>query len=177
MNISSRLGRLYNLLYLFCIPVLAWGQVELRYEDNYSLSYEETIQAYEELDRSHEEAKLLTYGKTDVGKPLQLFVISASGEFDADVLKSEGKAIVLILNGIHPGESCGIDASVELSRDILSNRDGLHSFLDNTVLCIVPVYNIGGALNRSAYHRTNMDPPVEAGFRGNAQNLDLNRDS
>lgn len=176
MNISSRLGRLLNLLYLFSIPVLGWGQVELRYEDNYSLTYEEAIQAYEELDRSHEEAKLLTYGMTDVGKPLQLFIISASGEFDADVLKSKDKAIVLILNGIHPGESCGIDASVELSRDILRNKDGLHSFLDNTVLCIVPVYNIGGALNRSAYHRTNMDPPVEAGFRGNAQNLDLNRD-
>jgi len=44
-----------------------------------------------------------------------------------------------------------------------------------TIVCI-PYYNIGGALNRNSHSRANQDGPNEYGFRGNAQNLDLNRD-
>jgi len=47
---------------------------------------------------------------------------------------------------------------------------------DNVVLAIIPVYNIGGCLNRSADYRVDQDGPEEFGFRGNSQNLDLNRD-
>ncbi len=49
-------------------------------------------------------------------------------------------------------------------------------FLENTVVVIVPLFNVGGALNRGMYHRANQNGPVEHGFRGNARNLDLNRD-
>jgi len=41
---------------------------------------------------------------------------------------------------------------------------------------IIPVYNIGGVLNRSAYNRSGQTTPYETGFRGNYANLDLNRD-
>jgi hypothetical protein len=41
---------------------------------------------------------------------------------------------------------------------------------------VIPVYNIGGALNRSSYSRANQNGPVEYGFRGNARNFNLNRD-
>jgi hypothetical protein len=44
------------------------------------------------------------------------------------------------------------------------------------VLAIIPVYNIGGCLNRSANYRIDQNGPAEKGFRGNSQNLDLNRD-
>ena len=47
---------------------------------------------------------------------------------------------------------------------------------DNVVLAIIPVYNIGGCLNRSADYRVDQNGPEEFGFRGNSQNLDLNRD-
>ena len=47
---------------------------------------------------------------------------------------------------------------------------------DNVVLGIIPVYNIGGSLNRTSFSRVNQEGPVSYGFRGNAQNLDLNRD-
>ncbi|MFN2440917.1 MAG: hypothetical protein ABR503_17055, partial [Chitinophagaceae bacterium] len=46
----------------------------------------------------------------------------------------------------------------------------------NIVLAIIPVYNIGGALNRSNNYRVDQNGPEEFGFRGNSQNLDLNRD-
>ena len=48
--------------------------------------------------------------------------------------------------------------------------------LDDVIILIVPVYNIGGMLNRNSYSRTNQNGPEAYGFRGNARNLDLNRD-
>jgi hypothetical protein len=44
------------------------------------------------------------------------------------------------------------------------------------VLAFIPIYNIGGCLNRSANYRVDQNGPEEFGFRGNSQNLDLNRD-
>ena len=75
--------------------------------------------------------------------------------------------------GIHPGEPDGIDASMMLVRDIVLRKLRLP---DNVVLAFIPVYNIGGCLNRSAFSRANQNGPKEYGFRGSAQNLDLNRD-
>ena len=46
----------------------------------------------------------------------------------------------------------------------------------NVVLAFIPVYNIGGCLNRSKNYRIDQNGPIEKGFRGNSQNLDLNRD-
>jgi hypothetical protein len=46
----------------------------------------------------------------------------------------------------------------------------------NTLIVAIPVYNIGGALNRNSHSRTNQNGPKEYGFRGNARNYDLNRD-
>ena len=60
-----------------------------------------------------------------------------------------------------------------LVRDIVINKINLP---DNIVLAIIPVYNIGGCLNRSAFYRVDQNGPEEFGFRGNSQNLDLNRD-
>ena len=151
-------------------------EVDLRYEDNYSLTYPEVIEAYQQLDKKYSTAKLLTYGPTDFGKPLHLFVISKSKIFNPQTLRKKGYRIVMVNNGIHPGEPCGIDASIKLARDILNKKDGLLEIMDSTVLCIIPVYNIGGAHNRSQYNRANQVGPQEQGFRGNAKNLDLNRD-
>lgn len=46
----------------------------------------------------------------------------------------------------------------------------------NVILAIIPVYNIGGCLNRSPYYRVDQDGPEEFGSRGNSRNYDLNRD-
>ena len=45
-----------------------------------------------------------------------------------------------------------------------------------TVLVTIPVYNIGGALNRNNSSRVNQNGPADHGFRGNARYYDLNRD-
>jgi hypothetical protein len=44
------------------------------------------------------------------------------------------------------------------------------------VVVTIPIYNIGGALNRGSKTRVNQNGPAEYGFRGNARNFDLNRD-
>ncbi|MEO6832403.1 MAG: hypothetical protein ABI169_09375, partial [Chitinophagaceae bacterium] len=78
-----------------------------------------------------------------------------------------------INNGIHPGEPDGIDASMMLLRDL---AEGLYSIPKNIRLVVIPIYNIGGALNRNNSTRVNQNGPLEYGFRGNSKNLDLNRD-
>jgi Zinc carboxypeptidase len=135
-------------------------------------TYSECISFYKQLDTNYEEVKMLTYGLTDVGKPLNLVVLSKSKIFDPKILHQQNRAILLINNGIHPGEPEGIDASMILARDLVKSK----SLPDNLIICIIPIYNIDGALNRGSFSRANQNGPEAYGFRGNSQNLDLNRD-
>ena len=152
------------------------GQVTLRYQQNETVTWQEAIDMYRWLDRTYTEARLMEAGTTDAGKPLHLFIISEDGTFSPGEIRESGRGILFINNGIHPGEPGGIDASLKLAGGLLSGKDPYSTYLKNTVVVIVPVLNVGGALNRSLYHRANQNGPVEHGFRGNARNLDLNRD-
>jgi hypothetical protein len=149
------------------------AQINYKYQNNLSFSYSETIENYKMLDSLYTNAKLVEIGKSDIGRPLHLFVVSADADFSPESLHNKGKAILLVNNGIHPGEPCGIDASLKFAEDLLSKEKKL---LKNTVVCIIPFYNIGGGLNRSCCSRVMQNGPQEYGFRGNAQNRDLNRD-
>lgn len=150
--------------------------IELKYDQNISLEYDEVISAYQQLADAYSVASLTIVGKTDIGKPLHLFMISKDGDFDPASIRKKGRTIVFINNGIHPGEPEGIDASMQFSWDLLSGKNDLEKYLDNTVIAIIPVYNIGGALDRSKYYRMNQDGPIYKGRRRNAKNIDLNRD-
>jgi len=152
------------------------GQVTLKYEQNITPTWQETIHMYRWLDEQYPSAKLTEAGETDAGKPLHLFIISADGYFTPESAREAGKQVLMINNGIHPGEPCGVDASLKLASELLSGEDPYSAFLENTVVLIVPMFNVGGALNRGRYHRANQNGPLEHGFRGNARNLDLNRD-
>jgi hypothetical protein len=148
----------------------------LRYDENHSLTWEEAINFYSDLDKAYPEAQLTEMGMTDAGRPLHLFMITDDGKFDPVYIHKKGKAIVLINNGIHPGEPEGIDASAQFAYDILTDRNGMRKYLDDCVVAIIPVYNIGGALTRSRYYRINQNGPDEKGARRNTRFLDLNRD-
>lgn len=138
-----------------------------------SPTYYEIIDWWKKLDQQSSKLKMLTMGMTDAGFPLNLVVVSNDGDYNFESIRTKNKRIVLINNGIHPGEPDGIDASMLLVRDIVANNYKLPS---NVVLAIIPVYNIGGCLNRSPNYRIDQNGPLEKGFRGNSQNLDLNRD-
>jgi hypothetical protein len=139
-----------------------------------SPTYAEIIAWWKALDAATPLVKMQAMGETDSGFPLHLILVSSDGDFDIPSIKRKGKAILLFNNGIHPGEPDGIDASMLLVRDIIVKKQ--YGLLKKVVLAIVPIYNIGGALNRSTNYRIDQNGPVEKGFRGNAQNLDLNRD-
>ena len=150
--------------------------IQLAYQDNQTVTYQQAIDKYKKLDQTFESAKLLESGSTDAGKPFHLFVISADKEFQPHTIHQKNKRVLLINNGVHPGEPCGIDASLQFANDILLNKDGMGRYLEHTVICIVPVYSVGGALQRTPYIRSNQYGPKERGRRGNRRNLDLNRD-
>ncbi|WP_293311808.1 M14 family metallopeptidase [Pedobacter sp. UBA5917] len=135
-------------------------------------TYSAAISYYENLAKTYPEAKLLTYGNTDFGKPLHLLVLSRDHVFDPALIRKNNKRILLINNGIHPGEPEGVDASMMLARDLLKTG----KLPKDVVICIIPLYNIDGSFNRTGTSRANQNGPVAYGFRGNSKNLDLNRD-
>lgn len=165
-----------TLFLAFCFLLILSTSFAQDWKSNKTFTYDKLIEAYVSLDNEYESANLLEVGTTDIGKPLHLLIISENGETDIEKLKQEDKRIVFVNNGIHAGESCGIDASYELAKEILDPNNKLHQLLDRVVLVVIPVYNVGGMLNRGQFSRANQNGPEEHGFRANAQNLDLNRD-
>lgn len=143
---------------------------------NQTLTYDEAIDCYQKMAAAHPDIfQLRTQGSTDSGFPLHIAILNTSGEFNPEQIRKSGKRILLINNGIHPGEPEGIDATILLLRDLLSQPARLKA-LEHLVLVVIPVYNIDGCLNRGSFSRANQDGPEAYGFRGNARNYDLNRD-
>ncbi len=139
---------------------------------NQSWAYPEGILWWDSLADFSKYVTLRTFGKTDAGLPLHLVIYSAE-EMSLEAIGNSKKLRLLINNAIHPGEPDGVDASMAFYRD-LALRDHM-AFEDMIIVCI-PYFNVGGSLNRNSHSRANQDGPREYGFRGNAQNLDLNRD-
>lgn len=139
---------------------------------NTTSTYEEALEFYMQLARKYPDINIQTLGPTDSGKPLHLVTFNPEGNFNFQRL-GEDKVVVLILNGIHPGEPDGIDASMMLMRDLATGKIKLAK---QVIPAVIPVYNIGGALNRNSFSRSNQNGPESYGFRGNARNFDLNRD-
>ena len=166
---------------LACFLMISWHalpaqNIPTRFEQSNgreSPGYFEIIDWWKKLDERSGKVKLLTMGMTDAGLPLHLAVVSNHGDYNFTNIRKNNKRIILINNGIHPGEPDGIDASMLLAMDIVTNR---YRLPDNIVLGIIPVYNIGGCLRRSKNFRVDQNGPDEKGFRGNSRNLNLNRD-
>ena len=145
-------------------------QIKTPYErgnGNQTATYEEMRRFYDELDRSSAKISIKKCGETDSGEPLRVVLFSNNQNFDS------GTPAVLINNGIHPGEPDGIDASMQLMRDLATGKIKIPN---NLMIAVIECYNIGGMLNRGKFSRANQNGPEEYGFRGNARNFDLNRD-
>ncbi|WP_268224720.1 M14 family metallopeptidase [Sinomicrobium oceani] len=134
--------------------------------------YEDVMAYYMKLARTFPDINLQTMEDTDSGHPLHIVTYNPGGSFNFNRIR-EDKRIVMIMNGIHPGESDGIDATMMLLRDYATGKIPTP---EKTVIVAIPVYNIGGALQRNQHSRANQNGPETYGFRGNARNYDLNRD-
>lgn len=162
---------IFLLFLAICIQHAEAQVIPFEKNNKLSASYQELVDFYAQLDQKYDQMRVIDYGPTDIGKPLQLIVLSKDKVFDPVLIRKQNKRILLINNGIHPGEPEGIDASMMLVRDLLEKN----SIPENVVICIIPIYNIDGMLNRGL-SRVNQNGPEAYGFRGNYQNLDLNRD-
>ncbi len=155
---------------------MAHFSIPFEQNDNQTLTYYEAIACYEKMAAAYPGIfHLSQVGSTDSGEPLHVAVLNTSGEFDPEKIRRSGKQILLINNGIHPGEPEGIDATILLLRDYLEKPEWQKT-LEHLAIVIIPVYNVDGCLNRNSYTRANQDGPESYGFRGNARNYDLNRD-
>ena len=144
-------------------------------DGNQTATYQEAITYYQLLAQESDWVSIKEVGSTDYGHPLHIVMIDADQQFSARHAEQKNKVVVLINNGIHPGEPEGIDATMILARNLAFNK-AYRSLLDHAVVCIIPIYNIGGSSNRNENSRANQNGPESYGFRGNAKNLDLNRD-
>jgi murein tripeptide amidase MpaA len=138
--------------------------------------YAETV-AY--LDRiaagTPGQVRIENFGKTGEGRDLKIVIASKDGVFDPAAIHASGRAILLVQNSIHAGEMDGKDACLGLLRDLAVTKTQ-SALLDHVVFIFIPVYNIDGHEQRSLYNRINQNGPELSGWRGNATNLNLNRD-
>lgn len=132
---------------------------------NQTTTYEEMVKFYDDLDKNFESISVVEKGKDDNGELIRVVIFDNS--------KKQNIPVILINNGIHPGEPDGIDATMMLMRDLALGKIKVPQ---NTKVAGIEAYNISGMQRRGKFSRANQNGPEEYGFRGNARNFDLNRD-
>ncbi len=138
---------------------------------NQTTTFEAMRSFYQALEKQYPSIQYTTMGEDDNGAPIDVVVYNPNKE-NLDLLKTQ-KSVLLINNGIHPGEPDGIDATMALMRDYAS---GKLKAPKNVLIAAIAAYNVSGMQNRGQFSRANQNGPEQYGFRGNARNYDLNRD-
>ena len=140
---------------------------------NTTPTYIELITHLKEISSLHSELELYNMGTSDYGLPIYVCIVNGAKDSANTFKKAREETTILFNNAIHPGEPDGINACLIWLEEILNNKKSIKNL---PVVAFIPAYNIGGILNRSSNSRANQNGPNKYGFRGNAQNLDLNRD-
>lgn len=143
-------------------------------QSNVTPTYEELIEFYKHYAAENDDIQLYNMGASDYGLPIYLCVLNADQDSTKTFEKARNNTTLLVNNGIHPGEPCGINACMQYVVDFTNLDEEIREA--HPITGIIPIYNVGGMKNRSSYSRANQDGPLEYGFRGNTKNLDLNRD-
>ncbi|WP_312747088.1 hypothetical protein [Sphingobacterium multivorum] len=162
------------ILFSFMLFGRSYAQMPTPYErgnGNQSTTFEEMRAYYQELAEKYTSIHYETKGEDDNNKPIDVVVFNPFGK-TLEVAR-KGKCILLVNNGIHPGEPDGIDATMMLMRDLAT---GKVKAPQNVIVVALASYNVSGMLNRGSFSRANQNGPEEYGFRGNARHYDLNRD-
>ena len=170
---NKRMKIFLSFLSLFAAFTLSAQTKELL-AGNTTPTYNELIDFYKEQASKDAGIQLYAMGSSDHGKPIYLCVLGALLDSTETFNKARNSTTILINNGIHPGEPCGVNASMQLVHDY--SQMSMKQRKDYPVIAIIPGYNVGGMHNRSSYSRANQEGPEEYGFRGNSRNFDLNRD-
>ena len=118
-------------------------------EANRSVTYAKAIELYKAMAAKDKRIQVNEVGMTDVGIPLHEVIVDINSDFNPGDARRRKKNVLFINNGIHPGEPDGIDATLWLVQDILTDPKKA-ALLERLVLVIIPVYNIDGALVRTS---------------------------
>jgi len=161
----------FSLIIIFVFIVI--DSLHPQWRGDTSPSYPEIISYLKKIDKEHREIKLFNMGPSDYGLPIYLLIVNAHSDSIKTFQKARNETTILINNAIHPGEPDGINASLIWLDDWIKQGKPCAG---HPVVAIIPAYNIGGMMQRSSTSRVNQNGPEEYGFRGNARNLDLNRD-
>lgn len=153
---------------MFYVPFL-----QAQWNGNTSPSYSELIEHLTTLDKEHAEVELYNMGSSDYGLPIYVCIINGSADSLQTFAKARTSTTILINNAIHPGEPDGINACLIWLDDWIKKGKKTTNL---PVIAFIPAYNVDGMMVRTSTSRANQNGPEEYGFRGNAQNLDLNRD-
>jgi hypothetical protein len=137
--------------------------------------YDETIEFSRRLGQASSHVHFTSFGTSHQGRELPLLILDLKGNFTAQAVKNSGNKIILIQAAIHAGEPDGKDAGLQLFRDI-AIEGKYHQYLSDITILFIPILNPDGHERFGAFNRINQNGPQEAGWRSNAQNLNLNRD-
>lgn len=169
-NLSFEFNRFWALtIALSCISFVHYGQ----WITNTTPTYPELINHLKALDNQHDEIQLFNMGESDYGLPIYLCILNGEKDSVSTFIKAKDNTTILINNAIHAGEPDGVNACLQWIEDWIKQGKPTKNI---PVVAIIPGYNVGGMMNRNSNSRANQNGPEEYGFRGNAQNLDLNRD-
>ena len=153
--------------------LLLVSSANAQWNQNTSPTYPELISYYQKLDAQHKEIELYAMGESDYGLPIYVCVVNGAQDSLKTFEKARISTTLLVNNAIHAGEPDGVNACLIWLDNWIKNGKKTN---DLPVIAFIPAYNVGGMMNRSSNSRANQNGPEEYGFRGNAQNLDLNRD-
>ena len=162
---------LTTLVLLFIVTISATAQS--KWSGNESPTYEELHLILKQLASKHKEIELYNMGNSDYGLPIYVCIVNGAGDSTKTFVKAKNETTILINNAIHPGEPDGVNAMLLWLDEWIANGKKIKNL---PVIAFIPAYNVGGMMNRSSTSRANQNGPEEYGFRGNARNLDLNRD-
>ena len=114
-----------NLSILFIlISVFGYSQIQTPYEKgngNQTTTFDEMRKVYQELAKQYPSISYETKGEDDNGAPIDVVIFNPTKLSFEEARK--GKSVLLVNNGIHPGEPDGIDATMMLMRDLATVKN------------------------------------------------------
>lgn len=138
-------------------------------------SEKEVLEFLNKIDEASPFASQLQIGMTTEARPIQALLVAKEPNVKLPLAPNDERLVVVLLGGIHSGESDGKEALLALTRDILS--DTTPRYLDKAVLVFLPNFNADGNERVGTLHRPGQEGPDRGmGIRENAIGLDLNRD-
>ena len=101
-------------------------------------TYVETITYYKALAETFSEISIDSLGSTDAGEPLHYVT------YQNNTSNNKTPLVLFINNGIHPGESDGIDATMMLFRDLVTGKTMAP---EQVKIVTIPIYNVVSILS------------------------------